>query len=469
MNIILVATECSPFAKATSLGDLVSTLAKGIEKEGHNVKIFIPRYGLIEPATFYIERIPLELKVKLNDSIITSSIFKGILPNSLTSVFFIESQSHFSNSKEIYPDFSCGEDETGKRNSFFCSAVLESITRLKLSADIIHFFNSECAQIGKFLRSRSLDYSSLNKSKTIFTIESLEGLLDNSTSLAKEVTGFSDFITTSSKAFEDEILLGAPNKEISESLIKKREIFRGIPSSLDDEVYNPELDEDIAQTYSKSYFSIGKKKCKEELLDLFGFDSDAQIPLFGMITRLIQGKGIQILTDILPEIADLNLKFILLGKGEKEVEEQFVEISKKYKNIKIHLETNQDLEKKIYAGSDFYICQREHHPSGGSVLCAMKYGSVPIAFNSGAIKEIVTDIDSSGETNGITFSEYTKEDLFKSIIRARKSYKNKELWTKLIKQVMSFNTANLNMAKNYINCYEIALNAKKSQEASISK
>ena len=88
MNIILIATECFPFAKATNLGDLVSILAKGIEKEGHNVKIFIPRYGCIDPAFFQIERIPLELRINLNNSNVVSSVFKGILPNSLTSVFF---------------------------------------------------------------------------------------------------------------------------------------------------------------------------------------------------------------------------------------------------------------------------------------------------------------------------------------------------------------------------------------------
>src|SRR3989338_1897152 len=271
MNIILIATECFPFAKATSLGDLVSSIAKGLEKEGHNVKIFIPRYGFIEPASFHIERIPLELKINLNNSTIASSIFKGILPNSLTSVFFIESQSHFSNSKEVYLD-STHKDEAEKRNLFFCSAALDVITRLKLPVDIIHFFNADCAQIGKLIRSKNIEYSFLNKSKLIFTIQSLEG----NPILIKEVVNNSDFITTPSKVFEDELLLNNHSEEISESLAKKRGAFRGIPSSIDDEAYNPEFDNDITQTFSKGYFSIGKRKCKEELLDTFGLEKDVQ-------------------------------------------------------------------------------------------------------------------------------------------------------------------------------------------------
>ena len=99
----------------------------------------------------------------------------------------------------------------------------------------------------------------------------------------------------------------------------------------------------------------------------------------------------------------------------------------------------------------------------------MRYGSIPLVLNSGATKEIIADVDSSQEPNGIIFRSYTKEGLLESVIKAIKYYKNKEKWTKLVKETMSFNTNNLNTAKSYINCYEIAINAKKSQEMPLSK
>ncbi len=469
MNIILIATECFPFAKATSLGDLVSVLAKDLEKEGHNVKIFIPRYGFIDPSVSYIERIPLEFKVNLNDLNISSSTFKGILPNSLTSVFFIESQSHFSNSKEIYLNSSL-QNETQNRNLFFCLAVLEVISRLKLNVDIIHMFNPACAQIAKLVHSRNMEYSFLKKSKLIFTIQDLE---DNKSNImaANEAISYSDFITTVSKTFENELLSDIYSSGIAESLTKKREIFKGISSGVDNEEYNPETDKDIAQTYSKNYFSIGKRKGKEDLFDLFdllALEKDIQLPLFGIVTRLTKNKGLDILIDMIPEIADLNLQFVLLGEGEKEIEEKLIRVSKNYKNIKVCIGYQNNLAKKIYAGSDFFICPGEKHPDGSYVLAAMKYGSIPIAFNSGAIKEIITDTDSSEEANGIVFNNYTREDLFESIIRAMKYYKNKEKWTKFVKQTMSYDTSKLDPAKSYINCYEAAINAKKSQELPLS-
>ncbi len=469
MNIILIATECFPFAKATTLGDMVNFLAKGIEKEGHNVKVFIPRYGSIDPAFFYIERIPLEFKVPLDGLTVPSSIFKGVLPDSLVNVFFIESQNHFSNSKEIYLPHSY-QKESQSRNSFFCTASLEAISKLRFNADIIHFFNPECVKIAKLLRSRNIEYSFLNKSKLIFTIQNLEELLNSEiTSATNEAINLSDFITTSSKALEEELLLNVHNVEITPSLVKKKDVFKGILSGIDEETYNPETDSSIAQTYSKNYFSIGKRKCKEDLLELAGFETDVQIPLFGIITRLQKDNELQILTDILPEIADLNLKLIVFGKGEEKSEEHWLTICKNYKNIKICPWQNYDLTKKIYAGSDFYLCLEEGKSDGTSVLTSMRYGGIPIAFNSSAIKEIITDIDSSEKPNGIVFRSYTKEDFFGSIIRATKYYKNKEKWAKLVKETMSFDTSRLNTSKNYLNIYESSLNEKKSQEISLAK
>lgn len=463
MNIILIATECFPFAKATSLGDLVSTLAKGMEKEGHNVKIFIPRYGCIDPALFQIERIPLELKVNLNGTNIPLSVFKGILPGLLASIFFIESQSHFSNSKEIYLN-QLYINETQNRNSFFCRAALKTISRLKLNADIIHVFNPACAQIIKFLHSKDMEYSHLEKSKLIFTLQSLEELSDNQNNitLTKEAINYCDFITTVSETFENELLADVHNTGIVESLSRKRSVFKGILSSPDDEIYNPETDSDIAQTYSKNYFSIGKRKCKEDLFNLLGFESDIQFPLFGIACRLTNKKEPDIITELLSEVAEMKLNLVLLGKGEEEIEEKLVGLSKNFKNIKVCIGYDHKIAKKICAGSDFFICPGEEHPDGNSVLIAMKYGSIPIAFKSGAIKEIITDFDSSEEMNGLIFEKYTKEALFESIIRATKYYKNKERWTKLVKLAMSFDTTKLNPTKSYINCYEAAVNVKKS-------
>ncbi len=461
MNIILIATECFPFARVTTLGNIVSLLAKDIEKKGHNVKIFIPRYGSIDPSALYIERIPLELRVTFGDSVISSSVFKGILPDSMVSVFFIESQSHFSNSKEIYLPNS-HEKEAQSRNSFFCSASLDVISKLKLSTDVIHFFNPECSKISGLIRSRNIEYTHLTKSKLVFTIQNIEKLTSKDIiSATAEAISNSDHITTPSQAFTEELLLDVHNTEISSSLIKHKEKFSGIPGDIDKTLYNSENDGDIVQTFSSNYFSAGKKKCREDLLNQLKFEADHQVPIFCTSTKFSDDSQIQILIDALPEIAELNLKLILFTKTP--------EISRNYKNVKIVSSYDHSVMKRIYAGCEFVLCPDQRQPDGTSVLTAMTYGCIPVAFNSGAVKEIITDLDSSEESNGITFNKYTKESLFEAIIRATKYYRNKEKWAKLVKEAMTFDTKKLNPTKNYINIYENLLNAKKSQEASLSK
>ena len=439
MNIILIAAECFPFAKSSGLGDLVFSLAKGIEKEGHNVKVFMPRYGSIDPSTFYIERLPVDFKVRFNNSNVQTMVFKGILPNSFVSVFFIESQSHFGNSKEIYLT---KEEESQERNKFFSLAALEVILKLKLAPDVIHLFNSGTAHIANLLRSKNIEYINLNKAGLIFTIHGLQDFSGDFIRYTKDAIKLSDITTTASKTYAHELL---------------SDIQNSILSGIDEDLYNPEIDSGIAQVYSKNYFSIGKKKCKEDLLELCGLEKNNS-PLFGMVSRLTEERGIDILIDSLSILANLNLQLVILGKGEESYEQELVQACSKYKNIKVFCAFDHALSKKIYAGSDFFLHPSQYESSGTSILIAMKYGSIPVAHGTPATKEIIIDIVLE-EANGIIFKNYTKEDLLEAISKARTYYKNKEKWPRIVKSAMSFDFASINAAKRYLDCYESIVTA----------
>ena len=453
MNLIYISTECFPFAKASGLGDLVSLLAKEIEKEGHNVRVFIPRYGCIDPAIFHIEKLPSEFKIKLNGTPSTTMIYKGILPDSLISVFLIESQSHFSNSREIYLQ---NEDENTQRNNFFCMASLDFILKLKLEADIIHLFNPSTAYTTRLLKDKNTEYSKLNKTPILFTIHNLVNINDELTTFTNEAINYSDITSTVSKTYAYELLSDMQNIGIADSLTKKEDSFTGILSGIDEKIYNPETDNVIAQNYSRNYFSIGKRKCKEDLLIQSGLENNLQIPLFGIVSSLREDKGIELLINSLSQISHLDLQLLILGKGEQVLEQELIKAEKKYKNIKLHIGYDHNLSKKIYAGCDFIICPSKYEPSGTSVMNAMRYGAVPIACSTGAIKDIVVDIEFGEEANGIIFKHYQKEDLAEAINKGLKIYKNKEKWPKLVKGAMSFDFGKLNTGKKYIKFYEMA-------------
>jgi starch synthase len=452
MNITLVTCECFPFAQASGLADIVCSLSKGLETLGHNVKVFMPRYGFTEPSIFHIEKLPLEIKVKTNGSYINTSIYKGIVPDSLVSVFLIESQNYFSNSKEIY----LGEALDEERLDFFLCATLGAISELKLDPDIIHLFNPHTAYLLKVLNKRRNEHKDLNNIGTIFTLHSLFDLKGNLISQTKEAIKNSDYVTTISKSFRDEFLEEGANSNLSELLNKKENIL-GITSSIDEDIYSPETDKAIAQNFSKAYFTIGKRKCKEALLEELGLEINLQTPLFCVISRLTSDKGIDLLLSIIPQIANLNLQFIILGKGDKNYEQELNKPAAKYKNIRFYALYDATLARKIYSGSDFFI-NPSRFTSGLSTQIAMKYGTIPIVYASSPIKDITIDIEEGNEANSFTFKSYTKEDLLEVITKALKYYKNKEIWPKLVRQAMSFTSDNLTFAKSYLDCYEKALN-----------
>lgn len=455
MNILFISPECFPFAKTSSLGDIVSSLSKSIEKEGHNVTIFMPRYGSVEPNISLIERLPSDFKVTFNNTLVPAMAYKGILPNSLVNVFLIESQSYFSNSKEIYLQEGKIDEE---RFKFFSIACLELINKLNLKPDIIHLFNPKTALVASILHSRNFKHAHLSKCPIILTLENLTNLKDDDIREISNAISLSEFTTTVSKTYAYELLSDIHNNGISKSLIQKGSLFSGFLSGIDDNEYNPESDKTIAQSYSKDYFSIGKKKCKDDLLSAYGTERHGLLPLFGMVIRINDEKMLNLLTTSFLQISHLGLELFTLAKGNPNFEQELIKSANKYKNIKVFINYDYTLSKKIFAGCDFLISPKYFDPSGITILSAMRFGCVPVAYSIGAVKEIVIDIEFQAEANGIVFKNYKKEDLLEALNKALKTYKNKEKWTKLVKNAMNFNSNPVSAAKKYINCYENVLN-----------
>ena len=454
MNIILIATECFPFALTTSLGNIVYTLAKELENKGHKIRVIIPRYGYIDPQSCHLERMPLEPKVSLNGTQITSSVFKGILPHTMTSLFFLESQTYYSNSKETYPE-NISQEDLQNRNLFFSLAALEVILKLKLNPDIIHVFNRHASFIPALLRKSNIEYSQLSKSKIIFTIQdSMEGIIPSITTNVQEAIHYSDAVTTISKQYKQELL---SNTDIAEPLVKKGGLFINTGINLDQELFDPETDGQIAQQYSKGYFTAGKKKCKEDLLEILEKEKDTQAPLFG-ITGLT--SDLEFCLNSLEELASLNIHLVIFNKENSPIEKDLLKLRSKYKNVSVLTGNKLELEKKIYAGCDFFISLDKTHQDGLPILIAMRYGSIPIAYNSGGAAEIIIDDDTKEAFNGITFRNYKPRDLANAVTKALSYYKNKENWTNFVKQVMSINTDPANSTENHINCYQAAINPK---------
>ncbi|MBI2996682.1 MAG: glycogen/starch synthase [Candidatus Melainabacteria bacterium] len=433
MNVIFITPECEHFARLSEVGDFVTSLARAVEREGHNVKVFIPRYGCIDPVICHIERLPFEFKLKIPTFTTQAFVYKGILPNSLIGVFLIESQNYFSNSKEIY----LGGNVDEERFNFFSMASLEVISELKFEPHVIHIINPLTSYVAK-------EHTSLRKAGVVFTIHDIYGLSNSLIKATNDAILHSNITTIASKAFLKDIL------EDNELLIQKKESFIDIESAYDTDFYNPEKDNFIAQTYSKDYFSSGKRKCKEDLLGHCELEKNIDIPLFGMHTPLLNENEFDIFLNALPEIVNLKAQFLIIGRKNKSYEHEMEKITNRSKNVKTCFDYDFALSKKLLAGSDFFLSPDKYQPSGMSVAIAMRYGSVPICYRKGAVKDMILD-------NGILFHDYSQDCLVEAINIAIKYYKNKERWTKLVKQAMSFEVSTQKMAQEYIKCYEKSL------------
>ena len=460
MNIILIALECMPFARVTTLGETIYTTAKSLESLGHKVHIFMPRFGFIDPQSSSIERIPIEIKTNINGSTVNSSIFKGILPGSFINVFLIESQSHFSNSKEIYPAHLTSE-EIQDRNIFFASTILESIIRLKLNPDIIHLFNEAPAQISKLISSPAFKSLKNPRLKIILSIHGVESILmyPSLTPSFYEALCCCDFITIPSSLVKNELTIDKNLQLISEAIEKKKDCLITASALNYEKLYNPETDNDIAQKYSKGFFTVGKKKCKEELFSFFGFETNLQYPIVFIPVFQSNEKEIEPLKALITNFPRMEFNFAITTNGQEITDQELIKLPAKTKNIRIQSGGDFKLTKKLYSGSDFFLSLSSYHLDISSFIAAMRFGCIPISQLTpitDALKKCLAAEENN--TDFITYDNKSIDEIIKALTYAYTYYKNKEKWTSLIRSVMSI--SNLLKEKTYLELYSQYLDTK---------
>lgn len=446
MNIVFITPECYPYTSASNLGDFVFSLARGIEQAGNNVKILLPRYGSIDPQHTLIERLPNEFKIQKN---LNALIYKGILKESLVSTFLIDNQNFFSNSKEVY----LGHEKDFDRFDFFCNAAISLINDLSFSTDIVHLFSP--------YSSFCVDYFDLYEecfedTKIIFNVFNSSGISNEFLLKTKRMIDKANVICMfSEKCLTNENLV---DKNIQKMLLNKKDKVFSIFPGLDDKEYDPETDSLLKHNFSKNYFSIGKKKSKEELIQLCNFESEENIPIFSYIGSLNRNDCIMSLLSSLPYLLSNKINFILCGKGDHEIEIEFKKLGVKNKNFQFLNSFDNETLKAVYAGSDFMLCQNSCKGNELAILLAMRYGCIPIVSSESIFIDKLVDI-SQDDGFIILIKELGKDEFYKSFDKALSIFKNKQALPKIIKNAMHFNSRMDNCTEQYIELYNKVLNS----------
>ncbi len=485
MKILLASSEMVPFAKSGGLGDVLGALPKALTKLGHDLKIFLPNYSTIDKSGLKIQKIVGNIHVPVGNVNEILYLEKAKIPK-IGEIYFIGNDKFFDR-PSLYLDPETGEDyeDNDQRFIFFSRAILESLKVIEWQPDIINAHDWQSGLLPVYLKTLYKDDEFFNKTKSVLTIHNLayqgtfeaekfENLalpknLFYSTSplefygkvnFLKGAIEYSDKITTVSKTYAEEIQttseLGCGLEGV---LSQRKDDLLGILNGVDYHVWSPSRDKKIPFNYYRANLT-GKRENKVELLNQSNLPVRDNAPLIGIISRLVDQKGFDLIAEVTDKIFSLDIQMIVLGTGEEKYHKLFKELEGKYPDkIKVYLEFNDQMAHLIEAGSDIFLMPSKFEPCGLNQMFSLKYGTIPIIRKVGGLADTVKDFDEiKYKGTGFVFENYDSEELLDTIKRAVKIYKKKRVWVKIVKEAMLEDYSWDKSAKHYVQLFSSLIN-----------
>ncbi len=469
MKVLYAASEALPFMSSGGLGDVAGSLPQALRKRLIGCRIVMPLYKGISPE--------LREQMKFITSIIVPVAWRkqycGIFEARAGGViYYLLDNEYYFNRDGLY-----GHYDDAERFAFFSRAVLEIIPHIDFKPDVIHCNDWQTAMIPVYYSTLYTASAGYENIKTVFTIHNIQyqgiygrgllgdvlGLPDNKASLLEYNNAINlmkggiecaDIVTTVSPTYAKEIMDPWYSHGL-DSIIRERSFkLRGILNGIDDASYNPADDKDIFFNYSAEK-PAGKAKNKAALLELFGLTVKADVPLFGIVSRLVSHKGFDLVKAILQELIDNSkMQLVILGTGDIEYEDFFTGMAAEYpERVAVRIGFVPDLARKIYAGCDMFIMPSKSEPCGLAQMVALRYGTIPIVRETGGPKDSVTD-SGDGQGNGFTFKGYNAQELLQTCLRAIDGYGNKKGWPVLVKRALMCDNSWGQSANEYIKMYK---------------
>ena len=484
MKILFAASESVPFVKTGGLGDVVGALAPVLAKEGHDVRVVIPEFNTI-PQEYLQKLIHIcDFEVQLG----WRRQYCGIemLEKDGVKWYFVDNKYYFGR-PYIY---GMGGDEY-ERFGFFCRGVLNMLPLIDFQPDVIHSHDWQSGMIPALLKIQYAHLPFYANIKTVFTIHNLQyqgifgirevqdilGLGDSlwtedklecfgCANFLKAALVYTDLITTVSPSYAEEIQTAYYGERLDGLLRARSKKLFGVLNGIDINEYNPETDNKIAQNYSFEHLD-GKAACKRSLQEELCLDIKADTPLIGMVGRLSNQKGLDLIDYVIADIMRQDVQLVVLGMGEGRYFNLFSWAESEYKGrVAARFTMDHALAHKIYAGADLFLMPSQFEPCGLSQMIAMRYGTVPIVRETGGLRDTVLSYNEfNGEGNGFTFFNYNAHDMLHTIERASDYYKNHpEVWKKLQERGMKGDYSWNHSAREYIKLYQ-SLFCEKEPEA----
>ncbi|MEW6242838.1 MAG: glycogen synthase GlgA [Bacillota bacterium] len=458
----MVASEMAPFAKVGGLADVVGSLPKALSNLGVDVRVVIPRYKKIEGST-YVTDFPVFMGNHLETAVLRRKNING--PKGDIPVYFIDNYRYF------YRDYIYAGDDDAERFAFFSKAVLEMLPLIEFKPDVIHCNDWQTGMIPVILKERYAKQDDFYKGMgTLYTIHNLQyqglfpkdilRLLDlgdeyfhpealefyGKVNFMKAGLMFADQLSTVSNTYAREIQTPEYGERLDGVLRKRSSDLHGIINGIDYEEFNPATDPRIAANYSSNDLS-GKAACKKDLQEIMGLPKK-DVPIIGLVSRLVDQKGLDLIGNIIHDLMKEDLQFVVLGTGDPRYEALFRNIGAEYPDkAGVRIMFDAVLAQKIYAGSDMFLMPSRFEPCGLGQLISMRYGTIPIVRKTGGLADTVED----NET-GFVFGDYKHNELLRTITRALSAFR-KHNWRRLVETAMGRDFSWEHSASVYLGLY----------------
>ncbi|MGD8902405.1 MAG: glycogen synthase [Anaerolineae bacterium] len=477
LKILMLAAEVVPFVKTGGLADVVGALPKAIHALGHDVRVAMPRYGRIDPDKFDLAEISDPFDVPIHHTTKQARILQATIGADIP-VYMVDSAKYFGREGiYMYPD-------DADRFIFFCRAAMEATKLLDWRPDVIHCHDWHTAIVPNWLHTVYKDDPAFAGVATVYTIHNLayQGIFGQR---VLEIAGldqwgfqyhpemadlnevvdmmgrgiyWADLVSTVSETYAREILTPEYGERLDPLLRDRRDRLFGILNGIDYETASPTTDPHIAVNYDTTTLNL-RRENKRALQREAGLVEDPDIPLIGMISRLNNSKGFDILGQTIDHILDLGVQFVLMGTGDQHYHELFSQMVHDYpEQAAILLTFNTPFERRIYSGSDMFLMPSRFEPCGTNQLIAMHYGSVPIVRATGGLADTVQDYDPRSEQGtGFVFEPYDRWALFGAIVRAIEVYRHRDLWHQIQLRGMHADFSWKRSALAYVELYQRAI------------
>ena len=484
MKIVFAASECVPFSKTGGLADVVGALPKALVELGHDVSVYLPKYKqtrLTDARTL----LP-SITIPFDDQYRFCSVLDGGKQAGVQ--FYFIDYPPFFNRDGLYGTPAGDFPDNAERFALYSRAVLEA-GKILGPPEIFHCHDWQSALVPVLLRTSYADDPVYRDTSVVFTIHNIgyQGLFPPDTlpllmlswdlftidkmefwgkvNFLKGALAFSDYITTVSRKYSQEIQTPEFGFGLDGVLLERSSTVSGILNGVDYGEWSPETDKFIPQQYSPDNLQ-GKQVCKRDLLQQFGISNpDLNLPVIGIVSRFAAQKGFDLIAEVANDLARLPLIITALGSGDKVYEELFRTLNKQFpEKFAVKVAYDNALAHKIEAGADMFLMPSRYEPCGLNQIYSLKYGTVPVVRATGGLDDTIEQWEpTTSRGTGFKFAKYSSDALLASVNQALQAFKDKVGWKRLMLNGMNKDFSWNASAKEYVKIYQRAKPQRSTQ------